>query len=117
MEKKVIEMISIKVTLDEVCEEHKAIRENNKIIYKDNAYKVTFYNDEILRMTRENEEYLISLEFIAGQKTKGNCLLKTDNVSMDIDIMTNDIVKTDNYIMIEYTVLTTNKKVIYKLEV
>ena len=120
MEKKVVKMINIKVTLisdTKTCTNYKAIRHNHKIIYKEPNYNVTIDYNDILKMTRENDDYLINLEFIPNKQTTGICLLKKENVSSCFDILTSEAIKEDNVITIKYKVLTTNQEVSYKLEV
>ncbi len=112
-----VKMVNIKVTLNDDVVTYKAIRERNKIIYKEPLYTVTVDYSDDLKIIKENEEYLLTLYFKNNEKTKGSCLLNQENVSMNMDILTDYVVKEDNFISVKYKVLTTGKENIYKLEV
>lgn len=121
--KEVVKMskIQIKVTLktaeDESVENYSAIKSENKIIYQEKEYKVTLTTSDILKLKRENDEYLFDMEFEANKQTKGTCLLKKENSKIELDILTDYVIIEDNCFIIKYKVLTTNQEVLYKLEV
>lgn len=113
--------IDIKVILksncDESVEKYSAIKDKNRIIYQEKEYKVTVITGEVLKLKRENDEFLIEMEFIADKQTKGICYLKKENSQIDLDILTDYVIIENSVIIVKYKVLTTNQDVIYKLEV
>lgn len=96
--------------------EYTAIKDDKKIIYKDKDGNVTLMLGSPLRLIRENNDSKVDLEFIPNNITKGNCLLKKENLNIDLEILT-DYVIIDDIISIKYKVVTTEQDVVYKLEV
>lgn len=113
--------IEIKVILkndsEESVEKYSAIKDKNKIIYQEKEYIVTLITDEILKLKRENEDYLFEMEFKSNEQTKGICYLKKEKSQIELDILTDYVIIEDNIIIVKYKVLTTNQEVIYKVEV
>lgn len=114
-------MKTIKVILkndnDESVENYQAIINNKKIIYNEKNFKVIFDYNDVLKLTRENEEYLFEMEFIPNKQTKGICYLKKEHAKIDLDILTDYVINEDSIIIVKYKVITTNQEVIYKVEV
>ena len=50
------------------------------------------------------------------KNTKGKYLLKGNNSTIDLDILTDYLIVEDNLIILKYNVITTNQDVIFKLE-
>ena len=121
VKKEVIKMskINIKVILknneNEIINNYKAIKNDNKIIYTEKEFKVTLYLEEIVKLKRENDECQMMFEFIPNKKTKIKIFL--DNKLMELDILTDYVVKLENLIKIKYKVIETNEDVLYELEV
>lgn len=113
--------IQIKVVLktndEESIESYNAIKSKDKIIYSEKEYKVTLTTKKIVKLIRENDDYLFEMEFKANEQTKGICYLKKENSQINLDILTDYVIIEDNIVVIKYTVLTTNQEVLYKLEV
>ncbi|MEG2322038.1 MAG: hypothetical protein RSB71_00915 [Bacilli bacterium] len=95
---------------------YQAIKINNKIIYNDNDCLVTLIIKDNIVMTRENKDYLISLDFINKQDSCGNCYLKKENFNTLLDIKTNSIIKDKTSLQIKYYIKTTKCKMHYELE-
>lgn len=114
-------MKKIKVTLKtddvESTQEYNAIISNKKIIYNEKEYKVIIDYNDILRITRENNEYLFKLEFINNKKTTSKCILKENNSELYLDILTDYIIIEDNLLIVKYDVITTNQSVLYRMEI
>jgi len=113
-------MKNIKVILKnndiESTEKYQAIINNNKIIYNEKEFKVILDCNNF-KMKRENDEYLIKLQFENNKQTKGYCVMKKENVKLDLDIITDYIIKENNLIIIKYNVITTEQNVIYRMEI
>lgn len=114
-------MKSVKVILknnnEESIEKYDAMVNNKKIVYNEKEFKVIInYNDE-LKIKRENDEFLFELNFKSDKQTKGICLMKKENVTIELDILTDYIIIEDNLIIVKYNVVTTNQDVIYRLEI
>lgn len=77
-------------------------KEQNKIEYNDNSFINIVLIDEIISMTRENNEIVYTLTFDKNNSTKSKYTLKEYNLSIDIIIVTNNIEISDSYIKIEY---------------
>ncbi len=93
-----------------------AIKDDNSISYIDNNVKVYLYFKDMVRITRENDEYFLDFNFVKDQVTKGKYILKNLDKTIDLDVLTNYIVVEDNLLIIKYKVLTTEQDVIFKLK-
>lgn len=76
--------------------------ENDTYIYKENDLDVSIKIDNNVIMTRENKDYKMRFVFIDGNKTHNELLLKEDNISLDIEINTKEILIKENYLEIRY---------------
>lgn len=114
-------MKTIKVILKnndlESVEKYQAIIQSNKIIYNEKNSKVIIDYNNNFKMKRENSDYLIELEFINNKETKGYCIMKKENLKLELDISTDYIIIENNLIIIKYNVITTNQNVIYRMEI
>ena len=54
-----------------------AIKDDNSISYIDNNVKVYLYFKDMVRITRENDEYFLDFNFVKDQVTKGKYILNT----------------------------------------
>lgn len=112
--------INIKVIIknnDEVSEEkYIALKTNSKIEYFEKEFKTSLIFKDIFKIVRENEDYLLEMEFIPNKETNGICKLKKQNVIIDLKILTDYVIFEENIIIIKYKVLTTEQDVILKLE-
>ena len=77
-------------------------KEQNKIEYSDNSFINIVLINEIISMTRKNDEVIYTLTFDKNNPTKSKYTLKEYNLSIDIIIVTNNIEISDSYIKIEY---------------
>ena len=93
-----------------------AIKDDNSISYIDNNVKVYLYFKDMVRITRENDEYFLDFNFVKDQVTKGKYILKNLDKTIGLDVLTNYIVVEDNLLIIKYKVLTTEQDVIFKLK-
>ena len=111
--------IDIKVIIknkDNISEEnYKAIKNNNKITYKEKECKTTIFLDEF-KIIRENNDYLMEMNFIPNKQTNGKYILKENKQEINLDILTDYLIIEDNLIILKYNVLTTDQDVIFKLE-
>ncbi len=93
-----------------------AIKDEDHISYLDNDVKVCLYFKNGMKMTRENDEYLLDLNFIIDKTTKGKYFLKNMDKTIDLYIATDYIIVEPNLMIIKYKVLTTDQEVIFKLK-
>ncbi len=75
---------------------------DNRIIYYDNKVKVVIRTNENLSITRENDDYLISLNFVENEYTKSKYILKSTNAEVIINVFTKSIICEKNNIVVEY---------------
>ncbi len=112
--------IDVKVIIknnDEVSEEkYMALKNNQKIEYLEKEFKTSLFLKDIVKIKRENADYLFMMEFIPNKETKGSCKLKKENITIDLEILTDYIIIEENIIIIKYKVLTTQQDVLFKLE-
>ena len=93
-----------------------AIKDNNSISYLDNDVKVCLYFRDVIRITRENDDYLLDFNFVKNEVTKGKYILKNIEKTIDLDVFTDYIIVEDDLLIIKYKVLTTEQDVIFKLK-
>lgn len=80
-----------------------AIKLDNVIKYAENDIKVIVSIDnDIVTLIRENNEYQLKLIFENMKKTKGNYLLKDNNVNIKLDIFTKSLSIEENRLNIIY---------------
>ena len=108
-------VVTIKNKNDISEEKYIAIKTNNKITYQEKDCKNKILLDDF-KIIRENEDYLIEMNFIPNKKTKGKYLLKENNSIIDLEILTDYLIVEDNLIILKYNVITTEQDVIFKLE-
>ena len=91
-------------TSDEIVKkEYVGIVSNNAIKFIDDDIIVSLnWHDDILTMTRENDQYQLTMNFIADKKTKGIYLLKQEQVTLDLDIVTDKLI-IDDRIQVQYS--------------
>lgn len=94
-----------------------AIKDNNSISYLDNDVKVCLYFKDVIRITRENDDYLLDFNFVKNEVTKGKYILKNIEKTIDLDVFTDYIIVEDDLLIIKYKVLTTEQDVIFKLKI
>lgn len=114
--------IKIKGSLKNITEneEYKidttAIKNKDTISYlKDNTkYKLKI--KDTLTLIRETDEFIHYMEFIKNKKIETKYYIKSLNSELSIEITTDKLDISDNYLLIEYTTIENNNKYIYKLE-
>ena len=106
--------LKIKVTTNDEINIYDSIKTDNKIIYGDKTFKVMLdLKNQILE--KQTLEYKIKLSFKNDRKTEG--YLNINNNKLALEILTNDIKISDDLVLIDYEIITTNEKVLYKVEV
>ena len=112
--------VDIKVIIknnDEISEEkYTALKSEQKIEYFEKEFKTSLFLKDVVKIKRENDDYLFNMEFIPNKETKGSCKLKKENAIIDLNILTDYVIIEENIIIIKYNVLTTEQDVIFKLE-
>ena len=112
-------MEKVKVTIkneSNVCTEEYFVKKiKEKIIYYEKNCKTTIFLNNF-KIIRENDEYVIELNFIPNKITNGKYLLKKENSEILLEIMTDYLIIDDNLIILKYKVITTDQDVIFKLE-
>lgn len=76
--------------------------ENNTYFYKENDLNVSIKIDNNIEMIRENNDYKLKLFFINGAKTYNKLVLKEDNINLDIEVNTKEIIVKEHYLEIKY---------------
>lgn len=95
----------------------KGIKKDNEISYiHDNINHKIIIKDDIITLTRENNEFLSKLEFTKDIDTKSTFLLKEKNAKVIFNIKTIKIENNSNSITIVYKVLETDELYEYKIE-
>lgn len=88
----------------------KGIKNNDKIIYKENDINVTiFIKDNKIEMKRENNEYIISMNFDDSNDAVGSYFLKEYQKSMNLKIITKTLHYDNNCIELEYLLYIENE--------
>ncbi len=95
---------------------YKALKTKNKIEYLEKEYKVSLILGDVLKLKRENDEYLFEMEFVPNKESCGICKLKKENAIIDLKILTDYVVFSSDIIIIKYKVLTTEQDVVLKIE-
>lgn len=108
--------IKIKTTIDEENFCFEGIKNKNSIIYKDSDVAVKIMITDIIRLTRENNDFKIELIFNEKEETKINYLLKQYNQTMELKLKTEKLNIDNNYIEILYDIVDTGDKKSFKLE-
>lgn len=93
------------------------INSKNQITFKDSGikYKLNYSLKEVI-LTRESSEFNHGMIFSPDKVTKTSYYLKDLNTSFDVDLLTTNLVLTDNVITIQYTIIDTNTEYIFKIE-
>lgn len=81
----------------------KAIYNDNEITFKDDkdSIKIKINNDNIT-IIKDNFSSKTTLNFIKGKKTDSEYIIKPLNMTMDLKILTSELIIEDNKIYIEY---------------
>lgn len=102
---------------DEIVIDNKlffGLKTDNKITYYEDDIKVSLILEDSISLKRSNEEYEIELIFNKEKETVGKYLLKKDNLSLPLYIITDKIIVGNNLIEINYQL---NEEVfLFKLE-
>lgn len=93
------------------------INSKNQITYQKDGikYKLTLSNEKVI-LTRESSEFNHGMVFSLNQTTKTSYYLKELNSSIDVSLLTTNLVLTDNLITIQYTIIDTNTEYLFKIE-
>ena len=94
-----------------------AIKRNNTICYtKDNTkHNIIIENDKIV-LSRNNEEYSYELIFQKNKEYISEYYIKKLNTSINIRIITNNLIVDDNKIEIKYKIIDSEEEYIYFIE-
>ncbi len=90
---------------NEILEKHHVISivTNHTLIFNEDKVKVTIKkNNNTLLMIRENDEYQLTLEFKKEEQTRGIYLLKENNLALNLNILTKELIIDNNYIKVVY---------------
>lgn len=68
------------------------------------------------KLIRDNVQYHMEFTFIPNIKTQNIITFKDINQNINIDIITNKYIHTANLIEINYTIIDSNEKYVYKVE-
>ncbi len=92
-------------------------KNNNTIKYieNDDLKTIAIFNFNDYTLTRKNSKMTLKYKFIESKLTKGELNLKENNLSMEIDVVTNKIIKQSNYICIEFKVFEEPMKYIIEV--
>ncbi len=97
------------------------IKDKNKITYYENDIKNTIHIQEsgnsYIILQRENSEFQNTIIFNPNQDTISTYLLKENNLTIELNIHTDQINITDNQININYTVLESNCEYDYHINI
>lgn len=96
--------------------EEKGIKTKDKITFISNdvKYTIKYTNSEVL-LLREGKDFINT--FIFNKKnSKSNYLLKENNFDIDMEVKTDYIEIKENYIYIEYEIISTSSKYQLKIE-
>ena len=96
-------------------EEYCAVKTSKKITYQEKECKTTIILDDF-KIIRENEDYLLEMNFIPNKKTIGKYILKESQNEINLEILTDYLIIEESLIILKYSVLTTEQDVIFKLE-
>ncbi len=92
---------------------------NESLKYKfDNNNMVIKIKKDNIIMEKDSEESKIIFDFKLNKKTEGTYLIKNINLYINIEALTNKIIRNDNYIYIEYEVWLSSEYVgIFKYQI
>lgn len=94
------------------------IKQKNKIIYKhENVKHSLIINKNNIELIRESDIFKNILSFQINKETNNEYYIKDNNISVYINIITNEINIYENEIIVKYKVLDSNTEYIYKIEV
>jgi len=95
-----------------------AIKNNKKISYyfENDKYVLQIISPQQLILKRTNKEIDSTIYFELNKTKQATYLIKENNLSLDIDIKTNNIEINNNYIKISYTVIDSNSNYEYYIE-
>lgn len=96
--------------------EEKGIKTKDKVTFiaKDVKYTLKITNNEVF-LLREGKDFINT--FIFNKKnSKSNYLLKENNFDIDMEVKTDYIEIKENYIYIEYEIISTSSKYQLKIE-
>jgi len=105
------------ITDNEILEfEEKGIRNKDKITYTNDKIKYTIKNDKSsIMLIREGSDFVNTFIFNMNNSTT-NYLLKENNYSLDLDVVTLDMVIDDNFLIIKYKIIETENEYEFKAE-
>lgn len=94
------------------------VKQKNKIFYEFNHEKYTLYISTFdkLILKRKTNEIECTFYFEQNKIKPAIYLVKENDLSLEINIRTDYIEKTDNYINIQYTVIDSNNSYEYNIE-
>ena len=75
----------------------------NNITYLEDDTKVSIKITTQVEITRENKDYILNLLFINKKHTNANLVLKENNYKLNLELFTNDLLITEEKIIINYT--------------
>ncbi len=93
-----------------------AIKNKDTISYLSDNTKYKLKIKNTVTLIRETDEFIHYMEFIQNKTTTTKYFIKSLNSELSIDIITDKLDISDNYLLIEYTTKENNTKYIYKLE-
>ncbi len=102
---------------DEIIMDNKlftGLKIDNKITYYEDDIKVSLVLSDEIMLKRSNDEYELELIFTNKNDSEGKYILKKDNLSLPLYIITDKIIVDNNLIVINYQI--DNEKFEFKLE-
>lgn len=116
--------IKIKGTLKNVTENEItefstfAIKDKNKykFIINDEKYLLSIENDKKIILNRNNKEIESTMYFEKNKKIPCLYTLKTNNITLEIDVLTNNLEITEKNIQVLYTIIDSNIIYEYNIE-
>ena len=112
--------INIRTTIisnQEVSEQkYNAIKKDNSYLYQEKECIVKVIRKDPIIIIRENDDFLLTLNFDKKKKTQGMYYLKKEKLEIKLDICTDYIIILDKMIKIHYAITNTNQNVTYILE-
>lgn len=108
--------IKIKTTINNEKFLFKGIKNQNKIIYKDNDVLVTIDISNTIVLTRENLDFKLQLTFDQNKETIGSYLLKMCNNYLELKVKTKKLVIESKFIEIIYIINNSDEIKNFKLE-
>ena len=116
--------IYLKSTLENITENTKiqnkttAKKEHNKITYQidKDKYIIKIISPNKLIIHRENDDIENTMYFETNKIISSNYVIKKEGYTLEIEIKTDDLNIKENIIIIHYTVIESNTKYKYKIE-